>query len=127
MTTHFEHRNTSVLDSTADGSTTVAEQAASSPTRNRRRMSRWVAPVGIAIGAACIVGTGALLIGANAEPTPTPPAVADSDQGRSQRLVEESIDAALAANRPAATESDQGRSHRLVQESIDAALAANGN
>jgi hypothetical protein len=126
MTTHFEHRKTNILHPAADRNTTVTEPVAAPRESNGRRTPRWVALVGIAIGAACVVGVGVLMVDADTEPA-QPPAVEFTDTGTSQRLVQDSINGALAANQSAFFGADQGTSQRLVQGSIDAALVANGN
>jgi hypothetical protein len=122
MTIHFDPRTASVLQPAVDTDTTLIEPPASSGTPHRPRKPRWAAPVALAIGAISVVGIAVLVFDTNSQsPSPSPaPAVVLTGTGTSQRLIQESIDGALAAN-------DEGTSQRLVQNSIDAALATNGN
>jgi hypothetical protein len=147
MSNHINYyTSTATRPATSSGATTKVGV----PTPNRPRRSR-MGPAAIAVGALLVVGAGALVVDSITEPD-SPGTVSNDDPGRSQRLVQQSIDEALQ-NRPApaetpstgtpvqlpdavvaeildgggqASESDPGRSQRLVQESIDAALAEVG-
>ena len=81
---------------------------------HRPRVFRWAVPAGlVAVAATAVIGVTQYRSDSD-----------DGDRGdftRSQVLVQDAIDAALAANRA----SDVTRSQVLVQDAIDEALAAN--
>ena len=96
MTTHMNQPTTDHRPATT-GTTT-------SPTVTPKRpLPRWVAPVGVAcaVGVAA-AGIGILVADANNQPAP-PPTDSATEYGSSQRLVQPSIDAALAETNAAPT------------------------
>ena len=125
MSIHFDPRSSGV----GQPGTAVIKPSGSTLTPNRQRKPRWVAPLGLVIGAITVVGVGMLVLDTSSEtPQPSPtPTLEFTESGTSQRLIQESIDAALEEKAAVTVGSEEGLARRLVQESIDAAMAENGN